>query len=327
MSGGCPGGAPRALCPRGERNVGAMNAPAPGSTEPPVTRPAALVAAVRRESITRLGTNGAVGQAWQWALAGTCPSPVTGRPAPGSPPPHAELIAEAKTADGQTFPASQRIYDTDPQIAAARRVLEWLASNTDEIPLPAGGRGRFVGARDDYARPDQVIREVLSWAQFGLGAGDLPAPMDPLFATRPWQWNASWMDAAWLRGTRDMLAWVAGDRDTAPLSGEIAHLPPLADAMIEYGLAYDVLEQGRPGGQPVQPATYPPPQYGEAVQATCDWLSGALTSPPADRHGHGAYSGCRERDVPCRCTVTGGCAGDDCAACAFSRCALGQAAV
>jgi hypothetical protein len=274
-----------------------------------------------------LGPGGAAARAWQWALTGTCLSPVTARPAPGSPPPRGDLLTEAKTAGTEIVAAFERIYDADPQMAAARRILEWLSGSSDEIPLPEGGRGRFVGARDDYARPDSVIAEVLSFARYGLGLCDLPVPLDPMLAAQPWGWDPAWMDAAWLRGTKDLLAWVAGGHDTAPLSGQVAHLPSLAQAMGECGFACDVLEQGRPAGQPVQPGTYPPPQYGEAVQATCDWLSGARTRPPADRHGHGDYSGCRERDTPCRCVAAAGCAGTQCPACARSRCALSQAPV
>jgi hypothetical protein len=52
-----------------------------------------------------------------------------------------------------------------------------------------------------------------------------------------------------------MLAWAAGDHDTAPLSGQVAHLPCLADATGEYGLAYDVVDQGRPpAASPHSPA-------------------------------------------------------------------------
>jgi hypothetical protein len=288
---------------------------------PPAARPAALIAAVRAASEAE-----GVAGAWQWALYGTCPSPITGRPARGVPPAPAEMIAEAKTADGEVIPLDQRIYDTDPQLAGARRILEWVSGICDEIPLPPGDRGRFIGARDDYARTDEQIRTVLSWARSGLAVHDLPASMDPVTAMQPWRWPPTWQDAAWLRGVTDLLAWVCGERDAAPLSGERISLPSLADAGDEYGCAYDVLEQGRPGGQPVQPSRYPPPQYGEAIQAAYDWLCGARTIPPVDRHGHGAYFGCRDRATPCTCTPVSFCPSNGCQACAFSLCALSREA-
>ena len=297
----------------------------PCQLPPAVVRSPELVRAVRAESLAQMGVCGPAARAWEWALTGTCASPVTGRqPTPGSLPSREELITEAKTAGDEIIPPFQRIYDTDQQVSAARRILEWLSGNTDEIPLPTGNRGRFIGARDDYARTDGQIREVLAWARFGLARFDLPDPMDPAVAMRPWQWQASWMDAAWLRGARDMLAWVCGEHDQAPLSGTVIRLPSLADAADEYGYAYDVLDQGRPGGQPVQLAIYPPPQYGEAVQAAYCWLSGERTSPPADRHGHGHYSGCREQETPCICGESRTCLGNDCAACLYSPCALSR---
>jgi len=283
--------------------VNEVNAAVPRQLSPAVVRSPELVRAVRAESLAQVGVSGPAARAWEWALTGTCASPVTGRePTPGSVPGREELITEAKIAGGEIIPSFQRIYDADQQVSAARRVLEWLSGNTDEIPLPAGNRGRFIGARDDYARTGEQVREVLAWARFGLMRFDLPDPMVPAVAMRPWQWQASWMDAAWLRGARDMLAWVCGAHDQAPLSGTVICLPSLADAADEYGYAYDVLEQGRPSRQPVQHAIYQPPQYGEAVQAAYCWLSGERTSPPADRHGHGPYSGCRER-VPSALSV------------------------
>ncbi len=52
--------------------------------------------------------------------------------------------------------------------------------------------------------------------------------------------------------------------------------------------------QGRLGGIAVDLAIYPPPQYGEAIQATIRWLRGEITTPLADHHGCGAYAACPE---------------------------------
>ena len=48
--------------------------------------------------------------------------------------------------------------------------------------------------------------------------------------------------------------------------------------------------QGRPGGLPVRPDTYPPPQYGEAIQVAIRWLRGEATTPPVDGLGRAAYT-------------------------------------
>jgi hypothetical protein len=39
----------------------------------------------------------------------------------------------------------------------------------------------------------------------------------------------------------------------------------------------------------VEPATYPPPRYGEAIQAAILWLRGETIQPPADPEGNAPY--------------------------------------
>lgn len=41
------------------------------------------------------------------------------------------------------------------------------------------------------------------------------------------------MNAAWLRGVRDLLNWVLGDRDNSPLRGVVVHQPPLCELDFE----------------------------------------------------------------------------------------------
>ena len=103
------------------------------------------------------------------------------------------------------------------QLGEARHILAWLVGDTDEIPVDDDNRGRFIGARDDYARTDEDIRQVRDHARRGLETFDLPEPMDPADARNPWRWDASWMNAAWLRGVRDLLDWVLGERAASPL--------------------------------------------------------------------------------------------------------------
>ena len=47
--------------------------------------------------------------------------------------------------------------------------------------------------------------------------------------------------------------------------------------------------QGRPGGLRVDPDRYPPPQYGEGLQAAVRWLRGEVTAAPVDAAGRGPY--------------------------------------
>ena len=121
------------------------------------------------------------------------------------------------------------------------------------------------------------------------------------------------MNAAWLRGVRDLLDWVLGERPTSPLCRRTIGLPTAYDLTYEDAAAQDVVLQGRPAGLPVDPDAYPPPQYGEGIQAAIRWLRGQSTTPPVDQHGCGAYAACP--GGPCRCTSDSGTA--DCGSCAI----------
>jgi hypothetical protein len=66
-------------------------------------------------------------------------------------------------------------------------------------------------------------------------------------------------------------------------------LPTTYDLIYEDAAADDVMLQGRPGGSPVDPLAYPPPQYGEGIQAAIRWLRGEATTPPVDSAGRSPY--------------------------------------
>jgi hypothetical protein len=227
--------------------------------------------------------------AWAWALTGTKPSPVTLSLAPGRPPSRSEILAEADAEpEGSTAPAGVPS-DYCDQFGEVRRILTWLTGASDEIPLDDEQRGRFVGARDDYARTGTDIREVSGYAVRSLAAFDLPGLMDPDDAADPWRWEPAWMNAAWQRGVRDLLSWVLGDRAASPLCGRTVGLPAACDLSFEEAAARDVIAQGRPGGPLADPRRYPPPQYGEAIQAAITWLRGETTTAPAGPHGESPY--------------------------------------
>jgi hypothetical protein len=172
------------------------------------------------------------------------------------------------------------------QLREARHILRWLIGDADEIPVDDDNRGRFIGACDDYARTDEQIREVRDHASRGLEGSDLPDPMDPSDARNPWQWPATWMHTAWLRGVRDLLDWVLGDCVASPLGQQVVGLPSVHDLEHEDLQADEVASQGRPGGLTVDPDAHPPPQYGEAIQESIRWLRGEATSDPVELAGY-----------------------------------------
>ena len=171
----------------------------------------------------------------------------------------------------------------------ARRNMRWLAGSSDEIPVDCDNRGRLIGARGDYARGDDEIRQVRDSAQRGLDAFDFPEPMDPADARNPWRWDPAWMNAAWLQGVRDLLIWVPGEHHVSPRRNQFVAWPPLDYLASGEEAAEEIARQGRPGCGPADPGNHPP-QYGEAIQATIRWLRGEVTVPPVDRQGCGPYA-------------------------------------
>jgi hypothetical protein len=262
----------------------------PEQLSPAIARPRHHVETVLTQSLREVGPDGRAALAWQWALTGTRPSPVTLSLAPRTPPSREEILAEAAAEpEGSTAPPEVPS-DFCDQLRETRAVLAWLAGGSDEIPVDADDRGSLIGARGDYARTDDDIRQALDHALLGLKAFDLPEPMSPSDARHPWRWSPAWMNAAWLRGVRDILTWVVGETPASPLCRRAVGLPTTYDLTYEESAAGDVVLQGRPGGHPVDPASYPPPQYGESIQATISWLRGEITAPPADHNGHSPYS-------------------------------------
>jgi hypothetical protein len=264
--------------------------PVPEQLSPAIVRPRDHVEAVLAESLRETGPDGRAALAWQWALTGTRPSPVTLSLATGRPPSRDEILAEADAEpEGSRAPLGVPA-DFRDQLRETRRVLAWLAGRTDKIPVDDDNRGRFIGARGDFARTDDDIRQIRDRALLGLKACDLPGAMSPSDARHPWRWDPAWMNAAWLRGVRDIVTWVLGEYDASPLCGRTVGLPATYDLTYEEAAADPIVMQGRPGGCPVDPGSYPPPQYGEGVQATISWLRGDTTAAPVDANGQGRYA-------------------------------------
>src|ERR671936_2560301 len=183
----------------------------PGPLPATVTRSRPLIEAVMAQSLREQGPHSRTAQAWQWALTGQGPSPVSWTPDIGTPPSTDDIAAEARhdtTPQECGWPPWRYASDPDPDRQQARRVLRWLTGAADAIPLLDPGRGRYVGARFHFARTDEEIRTVRGWALHGLREhGDLPADIPAWQAGRPWQWPAEWMNAAWLRGAVSYLNW------------------------------------------------------------------------------------------------------------------------
>jgi hypothetical protein len=253
-----------------------------------IARPRHHVQAVRAQSLLETSTDGRTALAWEWALAGTRPSPVTLSLAPGQPPSRGQILAEAiAPPEGSTAPPGVPT-DCCDQLAETRRVLAWLAGATDEIPADSEGRGRLIGARDDYARTDHDIRQVRDHAQRGIEAHDSPEAAKLADTGGPGRRDASQANTAWLRGVGDQLDWILGDRPDSPLCHRAVGLPTVYDLTYEESAAHEIAAQGRLGGMAADGATYPP-QYGEAIQATIRWLRGEVTIPPVDQEAAGAY--------------------------------------
>jgi hypothetical protein len=239
--------------------------PLPGA----ITRPRHHVQAVRAQSHLETGPAGRAALAWDWALTGTRPSPVTLSLAPGAPPTRDQILAEAAAdPEGSTAPPGVPA-DYYDQFHEVRRILAWLAGASDEIPVGVTGRGRLIGARDDYARTDADIRATLASARRGLAALQAAPPAGP----------AAQRDLAWLHGASDLLAWVAGDCDTAPLTARTARLPTIRDLFLEQHAARDLIAQRHRGAALAG--------YGEAIQSAVHWLAGEDILPPVDVHGSG----------------------------------------
>jgi hypothetical protein len=256
----------------------------PDPLPPTIVRPRQHITAVLAQSLAETGPDGRAALAWAWTLTGTRPSPVTLTLASGRPPTREQILAEAD-ADPEGSTAGPGVpTDYCDQIGEARRIMTWLVGGSDDIPVDDDQRGRFIGARDDYARTDLEIRQVRDRAVRSLAAFDLPDPIDPADSTKPWHWPPAWANAAWQRGVRDLLDWVLGDKPNAPLTGRAVGLPTAHDLTYEEATASDIAVQGRSGGPIANPARYPPPHYGEAILAAVAWLQGLVTAAPDGRH-------------------------------------------
>lgn len=299
----------------------------PDPLPPAIVRPPRQVKAVMTQSLRERGTSGQTAAAWQWALTGDVPSPVRQAPATGTPPDRTQIIAEARHDPHDDPPGYRRLAgplwmsDRHTDRRFARLVLLWLTGAHDLVPLAAADRGKYVGARLYFARTDDDIQQVRTAALSRILADPMPDPISAAQAARPWSMTAAQMNTFYLNGTLMFLLWVTGDTKDSPLTGQPpARTPPNADDVeIELASLDIVAAQGRDRDHPAEPGTYPPPQYGEGIDAAYRWLTGEDTRPPVDHHGCGAYYPC-PGDRRCTCEQASRCLHGQCPACATRPC-------
>ena len=246
-----------------------------------------------------LGEQGGAGRtalSWRWALTGACPSPVTLTPSVGRPPVCDELLAEAENSSERAGA------HPDGQVLHARFVLRWLAGELDALPLWNGGQENLrVTDGADYAHRRADIEAVYGWALLARLRYPAPGESGP---------DGAGMGFGWAFGTQQLLAWVCGEPAEGPLSGlRIAGRPSLYQAALDVRRAMTALIHAREDGQPAAAARL------EAIMEAFLWLAGWNRLPPVDRHGHGSFEDCPEREVPCNCDAAGRCLRAECAAC------------
>lgn len=301
----------------------------PDPLPPPIVRPPRQIEAVMAQALREHGADSRTAIAWRWALTGDVESPVRQAPSTGIPPDREQIIAEARHDSHDDPPGYRRLAgplwlsDRDTGRRYARLALLWLAGVHDLVPLAAADRGQYVGARLHFARTDDDILQVRASVLNRVLADPVPDPISAAQASRPWTMTAGQMNTFYLNGTLMLLMWVTGDSTDGPLTGQPAlHTPPDADDIeIELAALDVVIAQGCDRECPAEPGTYPPPQYGEGVDAAFRWLTGEDTQPPVDHHGCGAYFPC-PGDRRCICERARRCLHGQCPACATRPCGL-----
>lgn len=116
--------------------VAAMNpAQIPAILPPAITVSREIAEMCLAEDLAVYGTSGPAAFAWQWALTGHGPTPVSRREWHAGPPDHETLLDESRWpyGDGWAGRAAQA------EIGKARFLLWWLTANPDdEIPARFG---------------------------------------------------------------------------------------------------------------------------------------------------------------------------------------------
>ena len=115
------------------------------------------------------------------------------------------------------------------------------------------GAAAYPAGMDEegFAPSDAEMRRVLELARAGIARYGFGEELHPEDLARPWG-NARWQDNAWLRGVRDLLEWVLGERACGPLRGTPAARPTPYDVYADLSDIDEIMRQGsrcpvRPG--------------------------------------------------------------------------------
>ena len=268
-----------------------------------VTRSPSRLWSVLARSLGEQGANGRTALAWRWTLTGACQSPVTLTTPTGTPPGRSEILDEAEAPAELAQPGT----DLGGQVMHARFVLEWLAGKIDALPLWNGGpKDLHVSDGAAYPHTQAVIEEAYFWA---------------LMAQERYPWRdesappAERLAFGWACGAVDLLSWACGEADEGPLSGNrVSGRPALYEVSLDACRGMTGVQLAREAGDPMRA------KRREAVMETFLWLAGWNLLPPVDRHGHGTFEDCPERDAPCGCSNAGRCLRGECAACWRAAC-------
>ena len=192
----------------------------------------------------------------------------------------------------------------------ARFVLQWLAGDLEAVPLwNADPKDVHVTDGAEYAHAAAEIENVYSWA--------LAARL-----RYPWPGESAF-DGARLSfgqafGATQLLAWTCGEAGEGPLTAvRVPGRPSLYQVSLDVRRAMTALLHAREDRQPTAIGRL------EAIIETFLWLAGWNPLPPVDRHGHGAFDECPEREAPCSCDAVGSCLRGECAACWRVACVHG----
>jgi hypothetical protein len=144
------------------------------------------------------------------------------------------------------------------------------------------GRAYSADMDDDerIARSDEDIRRVLALARRGIARYGYGEDLHPDDLAGPWRTSGPWQDNAWLRGVRDLLEWVLGERACGPVTGYRAagDRPTMMELYGDTPNIDELMLQG--ARRRVEPG-WIPPQSAEAMEATLDWLDGTTDEEPA----------------------------------------------
>jgi hypothetical protein len=215
--------------------------------------------------------------AWAWALGESTIAPVTGRHT-AVPPSRDDIDAEIAAATEQ-----HRCGDRENPVGEAAIILRWLVGDDDGVPVLADNPGELVGGWGDIVRSPSQIASILALVAEGQRRA---AAESRDISTAPEDRRFAQQDADYLRGVAATLAWILGDRPTAPITAARPREITTRDLKTERVHAEDVIEQAR---YPWMADRLPPHWYGQGVKLTIAWLLGDSTAPPIDPTGCGPY--------------------------------------